>query len=197
MSLWTATDSNTGAPKFLLGGSGEKNIATANNTVAGTINGDRAYQNVSSSVFVQGAQVGIFGVDAVEAANTTGEGRNITHAGWIKRIVGTGSIQNISIDTAGGGYSNGFLTISGGGGVNANVSFLTNGAGNVVSININDRGHSYNTAPSIVGPNTANTINATFTATMSGRVGRKTYETLVAMGSMTPGSNTDNQYFPD
>ena len=195
MSLWSNNGLANGAPKFAVA-AGAKDIAVANSTVAGTVNCQAAFQNVSSSVLIQGQQVGIFAVDAAESANTTGEGRKVTHAGWVRRIVGTGGVQSVTIVAAGGGYSNGFLTITGGGGVNANVSIVTNGAGNVVSTIINNPGHSYNTAPTLVA-NISNTVIASFTAVMGGRVGRKTYETLVAMGSMLPGANTDNVYFPD
>ena len=197
MSLWSNVDANTGAPKHLIGtGIGAKNIATANATVAGVLTGDQVYQNVSTSVFVSGMKLGMFGVDAVEKSNTVGEGPKTTHAGWVLRKEGTGFIESITVSVPGAGYSNGFLTFSGGGGANANASILTNGSGNVISVTINDRGAGYNAAPVLVA-NIANTAIATFVTTMGGRTGRKTYETLVAMGSMTPGANTDNAYFPD
>lgn len=197
MSLWSNVDANTGAPKHLIGtGIGAKNIATANATVAGVLRGDEAYQNVSTSVFVSGMKLGVFGVDAAEKSNTTGEGPKTTHAGWVVRKEGTGFINSVTISTPGAGYSNGYVVITGGGGSNANISFTVNGGGNIVSVLINNQGAGFNTAPVLVA-NTANTAVASLVAVMGGRTGRKTYETLVAMGSMTPGANTDNAYFPE
>jgi hypothetical protein len=195
MSLWSNNGLANGAPKFAVA-AGAKDIAVANNTVAGTVNCQAAFQNVSSSVYVQGQQVGVFAVDTAESANTTGEGRSVTHAGWVKRTVGTGGVSSITITNAGGGYSNGWIVFSGGGGVNANASFTVNGSGNITSIIVRDPGHSYNTAPTAIA-NTSNSVAATLTVVLGGRAGRKTYETLVAMGSMSPGANTDNTYFPD
>src|SRR6476659_7129918 len=113
MPLWSNSGNATGAPKHSVGAAA-KDIAVANNTVAGTVNCQTAFQNTSSSVYVDRTVVGIFGVDAAESANTTGEGGKVTHAGWVKRVAGTGPINSITINTAGGGYSNGFLTITGG-----------------------------------------------------------------------------------
>ena len=79
MSLWSATDANTGAPKFAVaGGLG----------VSG--NGDTLYGNTTSGAFVTGAAIGVFGVSAEEKANTTGESIKVSHAGWVLRKQGTG-----------------------------------------------------------------------------------------------------------
>lgn len=183
--LWSNVDANTGAPKFQVGASRASGVK---------VTGDGAYQNVATGVFVSGQQVGVFGVDAAESANTGSEGHKVTHAGWVKRIVGTGPVGSITIVSGGAGYaSNGFLVFTGGGGQNANASFISNGS-NITSIIINDGGFNFNTAPT-VRANLANTVIATFTVTMGGRANRVGYETLVAMGSMTPGANTDNSYF--
>src|SRR6187549_2660983 len=126
MSLWSNNGLANGAPKFSVA-AGAKDIAAANNTVAGTVNCQTAFQNVSSSVYIQGRQIGVFAVDTAESANTTGEGRNVTHAGWVRRSVGTGGVASITIGANNGaGYSNGFIVFSGGGGVNANASFTVN-----------------------------------------------------------------------
>ncbi len=193
MPLWNSTDANTGAPKFLLG-DGLKNLATANATVQGNVTGKDAYQNTSSGVFRSGQAIGVFGVDAYEKSNTSGEGPKCTHAGWVRRRQGTGGVISIAIGSSGGGYSgNGFLTITGGGGANANASYIVSG-GNIVSVILNSQGYGYLTAPTVVA-NATNTAAATFTATLGGRAGRKTYEVLVAMGSMSRDANTDDTIF--
>jgi hypothetical protein len=136
-----------------------------------------------------------FGVSATEAANTSGDGKDVTHAGWVKQTIGTGDISTISITTAGAGYSNGYVTISGGGGTGANASFVVNGAGNVVSININSKGSGFTSAPTVVAAG-SNTAAAVLVATVGGRAGRVFYETLVAGGSINGDDTADNTYFP-
>lgn len=187
MSLWNNTDANTGAPKFQVGvdiGAGVK------------ANGLVAYQNVTTGVFVSGQKVGVFGVDSSEKSNTASEGPKVTHAGWVKRTVGTGFIQSIAVSNGGANYNaNGFILFTGGGGSGANASFTINTVSNTInSVTVVNRGSNYNAAPTVAA-GVANTTPATFTVTMGGRTGRITYETLVAMGSMTPGANTDNGYF--
>ena len=75
MSLWSNTDANTSAPKFVgVGGV--------------SANGLTMYANTQTSAFITGANVGVFGVDTTEqgiAANPKG-----AHAGWNLVKSGTG-----------------------------------------------------------------------------------------------------------
>ena len=82
MALWSNTDANTSAPKF-------GQITPAYTTSA---NGLTMYANTATGVFVAGANVGIFGVDTNEMANTsaTSLASRPAHAGWVLRTAGTG-----------------------------------------------------------------------------------------------------------
>lgn len=77
MALWSNTDANTSAPKnAVAGGLG----------VAG--NGDTLFGNTTADVFVTGATLGVFGVDAREQqVETVKKGG---HAGWVLRKTGSG-----------------------------------------------------------------------------------------------------------
>ena len=55
----------------------------------------------------------------------------------------TNNIATIQIDNAGLGYSNGYISFEGGLGNYANAAVTVNGAGAIVSIDINDRGTKY------------------------------------------------------
>lgn len=77
MALWSNTDANTSAPK---------------NAVASGLgvsaNGLTLFGNTTTSAYVTGAKIGVFGVDATEQqapGNTKGG-----HAGWVLRKEGTG-----------------------------------------------------------------------------------------------------------
>ena len=82
MALWSSTDANTGAPKW--GGAGGLGVSA---------NGRTLYANTQTSAFVTGANVGIFGVDTNEMANTsvTTKANRPAHSGWILRKAGTGN----------------------------------------------------------------------------------------------------------
>jgi hypothetical protein len=150
-----------------------------------------------------------YGVSVTEAANTDVDGPKVTHSGWVKQSLGTGSLVSIAISNTGTGINaSGFLTISGGGGSGANASyaiansqntmqsFSTNPAWNVIaSITINDPGSGYTSAPTITYTG-ANTIRPQFAATVGGRSGRRFYETLVATGSIAGDDSNDDTYFP-
>ena len=150
-----------------------------------------------------------YGVSVTEAANTDVDGKKVTHSGWVKQTLGTGSISGVTIANVGSGINaTGFLTISGGGGANANISYTTansqntlqayssNPAWNVIAaIVINNPGDGFTSAPTITYTG-ANTIRPLFTATVGGRSGRRFYETLVATGSITGDDSNDDTYFP-
>jgi hypothetical protein len=137
----------------------------------------------------------VYGVSVTEAANTLGDGNKVAHAGWVRQTVGTGPVTALAITDPGEGYSNGFITFTGGGGTGANASFIVNEDGNVTSVIINSGGSGYTSAPTAIVPG-ANTEVATVVATVGGRAGRRHYETLVAMGSIVGDNAADNTFFP-
>lgn len=150
-----------------------------------------------------------YGVSVTEEANTLGDGPKVAHSGWVLQTVGTGPLVSIAIANAGTGINSaGFLIVSGGGGANANVSyaiansqntlqtFSTNPTWNVVaSVTIRSPGDGFTSAPTITY-NGANTIRPQFTATVGGRAGRRSYETLVATGTITGDDSNDDTFFP-
>lgn len=83
MALWSNTDANTSAPKF-------GQITPAFGSSA---NGLQLYANTQSSAFITGSNVGIFGVDTSEMANTSANSvaSRPAHAGWVLRTAGTGN----------------------------------------------------------------------------------------------------------
>lgn len=151
----------------------------------------------------------VFGVSATEEANTLGDGSRVAHAGWVQQTIGTGPLAGIAISNVGSGINSaGFLSITGGGGSGANASyaiansqntlqsFSTNPAWNVVaSVTINDPGSGFTSAPTITYLG-ANTIRPLFVSTVGGRAGRRSYETLVASGSITGDDTADDTFFP-
>jgi hypothetical protein len=150
-----------------------------------------------------------YGVSVTEAANTLVDGPKVAHSGWVAQTIGTGSIETVTITSGGTGINAaGFLTISGGDGANANISyaiansqntlqsFSTNPSLNVVvSVTINSPGDGFTSAPTVVY-NGANTTRPTFGVTVGGRAGRRFYETLVSTGSITGDDTADNTFFP-
>ena len=79
MALWSNTDANTSAPKFAVAGG-----------LGVSENGDTLYANTTTSAFVTGVKLGVFGVDVVEQGlgnNATGIG---SHSGWNLVTQGTG-----------------------------------------------------------------------------------------------------------
>lgn len=83
MGLWSNTDANTSVPKFA------PSLVNLTNTQN---NSNLMYANTTTSAFITGANVGIFGVDTSEMANTaaTSIASRPAHAGWILRTAGTG-----------------------------------------------------------------------------------------------------------
>lgn len=194
MALWGAQDNSANAPKW-----------TVLSGLGSSANGFTAYQNVMTSAFVTGLQLGIEGVNTVEIANTglnSSNGKGVgkaAHTGWNLRKEGTGYISSIAITSGGQGYNaNGFITLTGGGQNNtaANISytianslnsqqtFSSNAYQNtIVSVTINSPGSNYTLTP-VASALGANLAAATFTVTMGGRVGRVQFETLVALNNV-------------
>lgn len=183
MSLWKSQDAASNAPVYT--------VASGYGISA---NGFTLYENAN---LAQYSGTGVYGVDTTEAGITTGDGKKVAHAGWNLARRGTGGVLTITANT--GAYSNlgnVFLTFTGGGVGNttANARVFINATSNAITtVTVNVAG-SYTTTPSIT-PITGASGAATFTVTMGGRANRVSYETLVAMGSMT--GDSDDTYFPD
>lgn len=151
----------------------------------------------------------VYGVSATEAANTLVDGKKVAHAGWNQLTQGTGPIATITITNAGQGINaDGFLSVSGAGGTKANIAYYIANSQNTLQtyssnsyLNVVNRvvlvsgGEGFNAAPSVVYVG-ANSVRPTFSITMGGRAGRRSYETLVAMGSITGDDTGDNTFFP-
>jgi hypothetical protein len=195
MSLWGNIDASNNAPNFS-GLTGYKSSTSlANSQIDGIFGNTTIGQTRSNVVF------GVFGVDATEAnsALSTGDGRNVTHAGWVARTVGTGPVESI---TGVGLSSNGYITFIGGssgaaagmtGNVAANAQVYVNTAGWLVNVTMRTAG-SYANTPNVVFPSG----NVIPTVTMGGRANRVTQETLVAMGSIYGDATaSDDSNYPD
>jgi hypothetical protein len=195
MSLWGNIDASNNAPNFS-GLTGYKSSTSlANSQIDGIFGNTTIGQTRSNVVF------GVFGVDATEAnsALSTGDGRNVTHAGWVARTVGTGPVESI---TGVGLSSNGYITFIGGssgaaagmtGNTTANAQVYVNTAGWLVNVTMISAG-SYANTPNVVFPSG----NVVPTVTMGGRANRVTQETIVAMGSMEGDATApDDANYPD
>jgi hypothetical protein len=191
MALWSNTDANTSAPKYV---TNYLNVTQSQNNV------NLAYGNTTTGAFITGQSIGVFGVDTSEMANTASIANRPAHGGWVLREVGMGGVATISAGaTNRSNVGNAFITFTGGGTGNtsANAQLFVNAVSNVVtSIVLNNAGL-YESAPT---GTVAGNANVTITITMGGRVGRVSTETLVAMGSMTgdgSASANDDVIFQD
>jgi hypothetical protein len=182
------TDANTGAPKF-----------APYQGLGVSANGSVLFDNVTAGAFHSNVALGVFGVDASEKSNTQGEGPKMTHAGWVARKVGTGPVASIAITAPGKGYTNGFLTITGGGTGNnaANASYAVQANGSVDSIAISTPGAGYsNGFLTITGGGTGNSAaNASYTVNAAGNIvsviinnGGSNYDSVPTVQAL--GSNT-------
>jgi len=79
MALWSNTDANTSAPKFAVAAG-----------LGVSANGQTLYANTTTSAFVTGAKVGVFGVDVVEQNLVTNAQEHGAHSGWNLVTQGTG-----------------------------------------------------------------------------------------------------------
>lgn len=81
MALWSNTDANTSAPIFV---GSQVNVApTAENR-------NLLYANTTTSAYITGAKVGVFGVDTTEVNLANNALQHPTHSGWVLRTEGTG-----------------------------------------------------------------------------------------------------------
>jgi len=197
MSLWGNLDASNNAPNF--SGLTGYDTSTTGESLANS-QPSSVFGNTYISATRTGVEFGVFGVDTVEANNqlSTGDGRNVTHAGWVARTKGSGPVISVSANTDAVGPAASACTytlvLSGGGTNNssAQVVVATAATGRISTITVANAGL-YSATP------TTNTFgNTVFTFAMGGRNGRVTQETLVAMGSMEGDATTsDDANYPD
>jgi len=203
MPLWGNID-------YLSGNNKPKFANTTNTWSKSTIHGNGYTANTDAYYGV------MFGVSATEK-NASTEGAKVVHPGWVSQKIGTGPVA--SVDWTGGtGYNSaGYILLTDtsvlGDGTGANISFTTmnsentlqsystNANWNVIStITVNAGGTGWSDSGNVTYQYAAlddgNPIgNATFTFIFGGRAGRKNYETIVAMGSITGDDPRDNATF--
>jgi len=191
MSLWGNVDASNNAPNF--SGLTGYDTSTTGESLANS-QPSSVFGNTYMSATRTDVEFGVFGIDTTEEGLIT-DGQP-THAGWVARTKGSGPIVSVTANTDAVGPAASACTytlvLSGGGTNNtaAQVSVTTAATGRISSISISNAGL-------YTGTPTTNTFgNTAFTITMGGRNGRTTFETLVAMGSMT-GDASDDAIAPD
>jgi hypothetical protein len=200
MPLWGLSDNAANSVKTVA-----SSIEAGAGATAITANNTALYGNVSVGVFPTTypikAAVGQFGVSYQEMANTAGERNAVCHAGWNIRRAGTGPVRSITVSAGGVGYNNTDIINISGGQVNAAATPVTNSTGSIVSVIVTTPGTGFANVSSATIAITNSTAgasagsNATLVPVMGGRAGRVTYESIVAMGSMSNGA-TDDTYLP-
>lgn len=167
------------------------------NVTANTQNQTNLYGNTTPGAFVEGQAVGQFGASVNEVQSSVNEGRIAKTPGWHLRRQGTGSIVNIVIAAAGTGYANtDTVAFTSPSGDNAAGAITTDGSGVITSVAITDPGAGYLVANTTGTITTSGGSGGTLTGVAGGKVGRVTYETLVAMNDLT-GDGSDDTQLPD
>ena len=186
MSLWGNVDASNNAPNF--SGLTGYDTSTTGESLANS-QPSSVFGNTYISATRTDVEFGVFGIDATEEGLIT-DGQP-THAGWVARTKGAGPITSVTANAGAVGI-NATMTITSGGVNNtpATVIVRTNAAGWITSVDVTNGGL-YTSTPTLNSMS-----NAVFTITMGGRAGRTTFETLVAMGSMT-GDASDDAIAPD
>ena len=88
-----------------IGRTGSANAHFGNTSPGSRANVDvRMFNNTTPGAFINGAAVGVFGADATETGVSNAAG--ISHAGWLIRRAGTGSILSGVYGNTGVGYNN-------------------------------------------------------------------------------------------
>ena len=178
MSLWGKTDNANNSTIF---------AAAQVNKTANSTNRTNLYGNSTVGAFISGLAVGQFGIDTTEQATTTGS----AHAGWVLKTVGTGYLDTLTITAGGTAYNNAdIITVESTGGVNATATLVTNATGGIINTVITDRGNGFiSVNPTLTIANSTGGAtsgsDATIVPKVAGRAGRTSYETLVAMSSIT------------
>lgn len=189
MPLWGNTDDAANSVSY---------APSQYNTEANTANKTALFGNTTAGAIVGGKAVGQFGVSSAEMANTSGEGGKVTHSGWVLREAGTGPVISVAISNGGTGYTNTdtFTVVSPG--ANATGTITTNGTGVITVATLISGGDSFTDKnPTVTITTSSNTASGgVLTATAGGRAGRVTYETLVAMNTIT-GDASDDALLPE
>lgn len=147
MPLWGLADQADNIPKY----------ATAQvHKTSNSVNMANLYANTTVGGFFPGAIAGVF------AANTSQTG-NITSAGWLLEITGTGPVVDLGITAGGKNYSNTDVVTVSGGGVNATATIMTNPLSSVNGYTLNAGGTGYSNTDQVNV--TGGTANATATLT--------------------------------
>jgi hypothetical protein len=197
MSLWGNLDAANNAPKWgdTAGYGGNTTIVTANTQVY--------YGNTRTGVFIDKAQIGVFGVDQTEiqVARRNKSNARPQHAGWNIRKAGMGPVLTVTANSGAVASNTHLIFTQGGyyagsGNTTANAVISCNAAGYITSIAVTTPGLYANT------PNVAvftGSSNAVFTITMGGRANRVQNETIVAFGGNFTGDGTaaDDALYPD
>jgi hypothetical protein len=174
MALWTASDANTGAPKFAIFGG-----------IGVSANGNVLFSNTQVNAFHANVGLGANGVTTTEKSAMPGP----AHSGWVKEMRCTGYVTAVAVTNGGTGYTPGpgWITFTGGGTANslANALFQVNAAGSIANVTVTPgvAGANYTSAPT-ANAAVAYSTPATFTVSMSAKTGVIKYETLVATGSL-------------
>ena len=158
------------------------------NKPANTANQTALFGNTTMGAFEANEINGQFGVDTTEAANTSSDFNKVAHAGWNLKTTGTGSLLALTVVAGGTGYANtDTITVAatGTGSVNATATLTTNATGGITSVALTNNGVGFATAAPTVTITTVAGANASVVAAAGGRAGRTSYETLVAMGSIS------------
>lgn len=163
------------------------------NLPANSVNQTALYGNTTTGAFHTNEVNGQFGIDAVEAANTSADTKKVVHAGWNLKTSGTGPVLSLTINAGGSGYANTDtlrFTAAGTGTVNATATLSTNSSGGITSVALTNVGQGFtNTSVFAAFANstggTSAGSSANVAASVGGRAGRVSFETLVAMGSIT------------
>lgn len=158
------------------------------NKTANAANRTALYGNTTMGAFEAKEVNGQFGIDTTEAANTSADTSYVAHAGWNLKTTGTGPLTALTIVDGGSGYANtDTITVAstGTGAVNATATVTTNSTGGITAIAITNTGVGFTTTAPTVTITTSGGTGANVVATAGGRAGRVSYETLVAMGSIS------------
>ena len=158
------------------------------NITANTANRNALYGNTTMGAFQSKKVVGVFGVDTTEAANTSSDFKKVAHAGWNLKTTGTGSLTALTIVAGGTGYANtDTITVAatGTGSVNATATVATNSTGGITTLTVTNNGVGFTAVAPTVTITTSGGSTANVTALVGGRAGRTSYQTLVAMGSIS------------
>lgn len=160
---------------------------------ANTVNQTAFFGNTTVGAFQNGSEeaVGQFGVDVVEMGVTDGP----AHAGWVERTEGVGELSEVTVSSGGADFDTGdTIEVVADSGANAEGT-VTIAANVITAITLTDTGGLFKAGPTINITTGAGT-GATLVGVVGGKAGRVSYETLVAMGSMT-GDASDDTEFPD